>query len=75
MEHTGQHRLNIKHYDESQTLRTYLYIKYFQEKLKATKPSTKASKMNFETPFLSYIEVTFIVQFAPEMNLKKECQN
>ena len=31
MEHIGKHRLNIENYDESQTLRTYFCINYFQE--------------------------------------------
>ena len=60
MEHTGKHILNIEHCDESQTLRTYFYIKYFQEKIRGRKPSTKASKMNAEPP-RTPIEVTFII--------------
>ena len=76
MEHTKKHRLNIEHYDESQTLRTYFYIKYFQEKLRATKPSIVASKMNVE-PLLSFssIEVIFITQFVPKMDIELENQN
>ena len=48
LENTGKHRLHIEHCDEPQTLITYFYINYFQEKFIATKPSTKASKMNVE---------------------------
>ena len=70
MEYTGKYRLNIEHCDESQTLGTYFYIKYFQENIRATKPSTEASKMNVEPPLFSFIEVIFIVQFAPKTNLE-----
>ena len=74
MEHIGKYRLNIEHCDESRMLRTYLCINYFQEKFRATKPNTKASKNEFRTPFSS-IEVIFIVQFSPKTNLKTDVQN
>ena len=40
MGHTRKHGLNIEHCDESQTLKTYFCINYFQEKFIAKKPST-----------------------------------
>ena len=69
-----KHRLNIERFDESQEFGKYFCINYFQEKLQSYKTKQRGFQNECRTHF-STVEVTFIVQFALEMNLETERQN
>ena len=69
MKHTGEHRLNIEHRNESQTLMKYFALMLPRKIAELQNQAQRLQNMNVK-PLCSSIEVAFIVSWVLKTNLE-----